>query len=448
MPLYTPGDFKREVQAGELEAWRSEFRRDYARLIHSAAFRRLGGKTQLYPGVEHDFFRNRLTHSLEVAQISKSIAIRLNNFEFKEDKIDTDLVEFSALAHDLGHPPFGHNGEKALDDCMKQWGGFEGNAQTLRILSRLEKYETPPNFSGVHNERGEDCRVGLNLTYRTLASILKYDKKIPTRSKREKIVKGYYNSEERLVEKIKKNILSIVDCSVHFKVIECYIMDIADDIAYSTYDLEDTLKAGFSSLMDILGISEELFDKIVEKMIEKIPSVLSGDVIEILNNMFSVYFVKADDITQQFKLNEMFSSNGYLRSQLTSRLVNQFMQGVRVDYNLEFPNLSKVYLEDSVLRKVEVLKHFTFQNMIMSSRLKVSEFRGYDIIRSIFKALDGSNGFLLFPDDYRQIYLSAKSETARKRVICDFIAGMTDRYAIEFYGRLKSESPQSIFKPL
>ena len=194
-PLYTPADRMREFQVEDGPPHRSAFRRDYARLLHSPAFRRLQGKTQLFPSVEHDFFRNRLTHSLEVAQVAKSIALRLNHYDryFQEHPIDTDLVETAALAHDLGHPPFGHNGERALDDCMKDRGGFEGNAQSLRILATLSKKE--PQASP---------EVGLNLTHRTLAAILKYDKPIPiVRKDDEDIVKGYYHSEKKLVKRIK-----------------------------------------------------------------------------------------------------------------------------------------------------------------------------------------------------------------------------------------------------
>jgi dGTPase len=177
--LYRPEDRERVVQStnkiDEKEKYRSCWRRDYARLIHSAAFRRLQGKTQLFPGGHSDFFRNRLTHSLEVAQIAKSIAIMINATyaEFKHNSIDTDLVETAALAHDLGHPPFGHNGEAALNDCMKNSGGFEGNAQTLRILAKLEKRETRSGAaSGVQHPilSGKDNRAGLNLTFRTLAA--------------------------------------------------------------------------------------------------------------------------------------------------------------------------------------------------------------------------------------------------------------------------------------
>ncbi len=140
--LYDENDYLREMPDDEaLDIGRSAFRRDYGRLLHCPAFRRLQGKTQLFPGHESDFFRNRLTHSLEVAQVAKGIALKINKTcpGFQDSPIDLDLVEFAGLAHDLGHPPFGHNGERALDDCMKNCGGFEGNAQTLRILSRVEK---------------------------------------------------------------------------------------------------------------------------------------------------------------------------------------------------------------------------------------------------------------------------------------------------------------------
>lgn len=143
--LYKSSDFERIVNLND--DYRHPFRRDYARIIHSPAFRRLQGKTQLFPCFESDFFRNRMTHSLEVAQVANSIAIYLekNNKYFEKNPIHPDLLNAVCLAHDLGHPPFGHNGERALDDCMKNSGGFEGNAQTLRILCCLEKKELRGN---------------------------------------------------------------------------------------------------------------------------------------------------------------------------------------------------------------------------------------------------------------------------------------------------------------
>ena len=147
-------------------------------MIHSPSFRRLQGKSQLFPEQETDFFRNRLTHSLEVAQIAKSIAIKLNN-DLENDgdsyRIEPDIVEFAALAHDLGHPPFGHFGEEVLDEKMIDCGGFEGNAQTLRLLTRLEKRWIIENTTFGIDKDGKDKRVGLDLTCRSIASILKYD---------------------------------------------------------------------------------------------------------------------------------------------------------------------------------------------------------------------------------------------------------------------------------
>ncbi|MGO1076616.1 dGTP triphosphohydrolase [Inquilinus sp. CA228] len=289
--LYKAPDQKRVVNinlaADAEEPYRSAWRRDYARLPHCAAFRRLQGKTQLFPSDESDFFRNRLTHSLEVAQIAKSIAIRINATEPKfsgSNAIDLDLVETAALAHDLGHPPFGHNGEYALDECMKKYGGFEGNAQTLRILSKLEKRQTKGvGLDSVSVKDELDNRAGLNLTYRTLASVLKYDQEIPRDSERRKDdngpVKGYYYTESDIVANIKKNVGALK--GQEFKTIECSIMDVADDIAYSTYDLEDAFKAKFLTPLSMLSCPDPLAisvaETITKRLKTKYPSIPASE---------------------------------------------------------------------------------------------------------------------------------------------------------------------------
>lgn len=255
------------ASGGNPEPYRDEFRRDYARIIHSPAFRRLQRKTQLFPGDESDFFRNRLTHSLEVAQIAKSIAMRLNHqireaFSDEYGVIDETLVEIAGLAHDLGHPPFGHTGEHALNECMHSCGGFEGNAQTLRIVTRLEKRQTE-QLSHQSNgadfkefAEGRDLRRGLNLCYRSIASIIKYDAPIPIITRDSSLNKGFYSTEAEFVVAVKKNVIGKdyddVIQQKKFKTVEMQIMDIADDIAYSTYDFEDALKAGFASPIDLL----------------------------------------------------------------------------------------------------------------------------------------------------------------------------------------------------
>lgn len=469
--LYVPSDYKRLLQTTE-GPHRSAFRRDNGRLIHSSVFRRLQGKTQLFPNYESDFFRNRLTHSIEVAQIGKGIAEWINSSVeyFKRYPIDRDLVETAALAHDLGHPPFGHNGEKALDDVMKNYGGFEGNAQTLRILTKLEKKTTlDQDFIPVKN--GDDRRSGLNLCYRTLAAILKYDAEIPShREPEDTLKKGYYYTERDIVEKIRLNVLG-GDADKRLKTIECQIMDIADDIAYSTYDLGDAFKGGFLSPLGILSSNEELINKVAEKS-----QVSASEVREILGKTYGQLFdgerikdlvrsASESGITDQFDItklavtsagteafdfSERICANGYFRTAHTSSLVDEVMAGVEVgEVDDQFPALTKVSLKPEIQKEVEVRKRYTYCAVIESSRLKVTEFRGYDIVKEIFEALidERRKGYNLLPDDYRQMYEGFQAEGLKKRVSCDFIAGMTDRYAVEFYARLKSENPQTIFKP-
>jgi len=284
LEFYRSTDFERMVpipDSGSPESYRSPFRRDFARVVHTPAFRRLQRKTQLFPGDESDFFRNRMTHSLEVAQIAKSIAIRLNylvaeKFGEKAGHIDTDLVELISFAHDLGHPPFGHTGEYALQEKMHEVGGFEGNAQTLRILARLEKRQTiqvGDTTDFVEFADGQDLRAGLNLSFRSLAGVLKYDNPIPRIAATSKLTKGYYASEEALVKKVKSAVLGEGHDTYTgtFKVIEMQIMDLADDIAYSTYDFEDALKAGFASPLDIiqqLNSNAEIRDAVAAKLFQ------------------------------------------------------------------------------------------------------------------------------------------------------------------------------------
>jgi len=444
------------------DEFRSAYRRDYARLLHSPAFRRLQGKTQLYPGHESDFFRNRLTHSLEVAQIAKGIALKLNYTDpfLQTNPIDCDLVEFAGLAHDLGHPPFGHNGERALDNCMKQWGGFEGNAQTLRIISAVEKKETRGDlFEGI-TQSGVDSRIGLNLTFRSLASVLKYDNEIPnSRKDHDKLVKGFYQTEKELVKKIRKNIAPGLPAKTKLKTVECQIMDIADDIAYSTYDLEDGLKGGFVDplmLLSIVRSNTELLKRVTEKVKNECPKAKIEDV---LSAIASTFKFSVDGKSQrergepdatpldEYKKSRLSSDNGYIRTALTSSLVNDFINSISIKIDKKKPALSKILMKPEVKLQVESLKHLNYEVTIMSPRLKLVEYRGYEIVKKIFKTFAEDDGYLLLPQDVRESYQRLKLEADKMRLICDFVAGMTDRYAIEFFGRL-NQGDQSIYKPL
>ena len=464
--LYTDDDRQRvmpEADPGALSG-RSAFRRDFGRLLHSPSFRRLQGKTQLFPGHESDFFRNRLTHSLEVAQVAKGVALRLNALErcFHDDPIDTDLVELAALAHDLGHPPFGHNGERALDDCMKRTGGFEGNAQTLRLLTVIEKKV----FSDAQGDSADTCgiapdgadrRLGLNLTYRALASVLKYDRPIPIdRLAGAALAKGYYASQSDLVKKIKAHVGKPPKGFKSFKTVECQIMDLADDIAYSTYDLEDAMKGGFSHPLAIrarLATDPGLVERIHAKVLREIPDATQAEVFQALQALFDLgsdgdagdpHFA----VLLAFNHSTLVAGQGNLRVGFTSNLVDKFVRGIRVE-PAAGPALrfSRVYLERPTQLEIESLKHLNYELMIMAPRLKVVEYRGYELVQTIFRALDEDDGHLLLPEDYRQMHARISSIEGRKRLICDFVAGMTDRYAAEFYGRLK-EAGASIFKPI
>ncbi len=476
--MYSEGD-KRRTRAipidrdFSVEDYRTPWRRDYARLLHSPSFRRLQGKAQLFPSMETDFFRNRLTHSLEVAQIAKSIAIKLNSDLKKMGHtylIEPDLVEFAALAHDLGHPPFGHFGEKALDELMINCGGFEGNAQTLRILTKLEKRELVPSADFGVSDKGLDIRIGLDLTFRSLASILKYDNKIPFRGgqrKKKGVVKGYYYTEEDIVKKIKRYV-SPNRGAKRFKTIECQIMDIADDIAYSTYDLEDSFKAGFIKPLDLIGSPDHLLRVISRKLKSRTRFVLStGEIKERIRDIFKDFKVKFEikgnaEITSEVLgdlyfmsleyangLSDLMAKNGYFRTRFTSRLVGSAIRQVSIKkFDKKNPALSRIELERDKLIEVEILKNFVFETQILSAKNQIFSKRSKEIVKTIFEALNDKDGNMLLPEDFKTIHESLKLRNDKQRAICDFIAGMTDSYAIEFYGRLKGINPQTIFKPM
>lgn len=471
--MYRRVDYRREVDApdGQEKAWRDEFSRDYGRVIHSASFRRLQGKTQVFPSRESDFFRNRLTHSLEVAQIGQGIAERLNH-DFADrlgpPGIDGRLCATAGLIHDIGHPPFGHNGEKALDKAMKPYGGFEGNAQTLRIVTRLEKKKR-------YKEAVDgDDRAGYNLCHRTIASALKYDKLIPAmRGEDEDIVKGYYLSENTIVDRVKASILDGYQLKQEetFKTIECSIMDLADDIAYSVYDLEDCLKVGILSPGEILSSEDKLLAKVAAKVSKELEyTVTTRDVLGVFLNLFAELADSDEDtdalpqdseptqeserdkllvtFAQMYLSSKKLGEDGYRRTKLSSELVHKFISGVELTVHEECKALSSVKLPKPLALVKEVLKQYTRAAAIYSPRVKIGEYRGSDLVGDIFEALMSDKGDLLMPDDVRAIIDSASDVNIKARTVCDFVAGMTDRYAMEFWARLKSDSAESMFKPI
>jgi dGTPase len=465
--LYTSLDWERiaDEESHRGDRYRSPARKDYARLLHSASWRRMQGKTQLFPGLDSEFFRNRLTHSLEVAQIAKSVALRLNIDKLVRApgrqawKIDLDLVEFAGLAHDLGHPPFGHEGEHALDNLMKPYGGFEGNAQTLRILSALEE-----KVRGGHPV----ASLGLNLTFRSLAAVLKYDQLIPkTRNAKAALCKGYYSEEAELVEFVKNAVSQSRRRPSKFKTLECTIMDVADDIAYSTYDLEDSMKAGFRTPLDLLGASDDVMERVLKSTNKNLQEegfarTEFQEVTDVLTELVE-YSGLYDELpvvahgpqtpADQAKISKSLlqaaratSEVNWLRTRFTSKLIGLFVDSVKVSVNPKNPPLSKAYLERPIRLRVELLKHLNFETMIRSHKLRIVAHRGREIVHTIFSAIVKNPDLL--PDHHLATFAKLPKKQERMRCICDFVACMTDKEAVDFYARLRSERHTTIFKPI
>jgi dGTPase len=488
--LYHKRDEAREKTLPDNDQpYRTNFRRDYDRILHSPNFRRLQSKTQVFPGNESDFFRTRLTHSLEVAQIASSIAIRLNAVEpfFAKTPINLDIVQSAGLAHDVGHPPFGHNGELALNKRMKKYGGFEGNAQTLRILTRLARRETTvPRFKLTQGT--DDRRIGLNLTARTLAGVLKYDQCIVPAEveKTEKPIKGYFLCENDKVQFIKKNVLgskwkNAVE-QYGFHTVECGIMDLADDIAYSVFDLEDAFAGGFLDPLSMLGAEMSFFDVVArdvnesrertkkKKRIHNGGQVSGQDVLDILVELFKDLFnpkgpgqadflapiTRAPDdprsyvpLTQRvFRSAKLTAEDNESRSDVTSRLVRTAIKSIKVvgKPNYEWPVLTQIRMDDEEEVKIEVVKSFVYNSVIHSPRIQVARVKGREIIETIFQTLNDDRDAEYFPSYYKPLLQKAQDAFHRARFVCDFIAGMTDRYATDFYLRLTGAVPPTIYK--
>ena len=252
-------------------------------------------------------------------------------------------------------------------------------------------------------------------------------------------------------------------------------MDIADDIAYSTFDLEDVFKSGFFNPFDILTASTKFYDEAALNVTHSMRSndydvfdYTRNDILYILSDVFKGLFdldalegveeLNKRELTAEefiflgsqfaYKVSKMLASNGFVRSRFMSKLINDSVQSIEFDPNDDIPALSKVRLKKVARERIEVLKRVAFQSQILSPKLKIVEYRGKEIVKKIFEVVSGEEGYWLLPDDIQLLYKVKDDDTHRARVICDFIACMTDRYAIEFYGRLTSENPETIFKPL
>lgn len=224
-------------------------------------------------------------------------------------------------------------------------------------------------------------------------------------------------------------------------------MDVADDIAYSTYDVEDALKGGFIDPLSMASIDNKLLDKIYNAMPNDL-EITKDEIQNILKDIFSDYIDFNADSTEIYRISKNITNNSLLRTKLTSKLVNSCIQNIELDLNLEVPIISKVYLNNEIRKQVEVLKKYILFKIIKSPKLNVLRYRGREIISEIFDILISSTpDESLLPDDIGAIFYNTQNTHEKARIISDYISSMTDRYIIELYNQFKSDPSAMIFKP-
>ncbi len=345
-------------------ATRTEFQRDRDRIIHSTAFRRLEYKTQVFLNHEGDLFRTRLTHSLEVAQIARSIARNL--------RLNEDLVEAIYLAHDLGHTPFGHAGQDALNECMKNYGGFEHNLQSLRVVDVLE--ERYGAFDG------------LNLMFET----------------REGILKRCSNEEARLLGDIGLRFLKNLQPSL-----EAQLANLADEIAYSNHDIDDGLRSGLLTVEQLEKV--DFYARHRHEVEAAIPGIGSRRAIhETVRRMINAQVVDAIGTSE-------------------SRIMDANLKTIDDVRNAE----PLIAFSDAMRTETSALKQFLYDHLYRHYRVNRMTSKARSIVAKLFDAFMTDPSML--PPDYQ---LGKGGSTDQARKIADYIAGMTDRYAVREYQRI------------
>ncbi|MBQ4811141.1 deoxyguanosinetriphosphate triphosphohydrolase family protein [Pseudoalteromonas luteoviolacea] len=409
---------------------RSPWQIDRSRIIHAAAFRRLQSKTQIMSIGVNDFYRTRLTHSLEVSQIGTGLLrhLKLQNPEF-DFFPSASLIETICLAHDIGHPPFGHGGEIALNYLMRHHGGFEGNAQTLRIVTKLEPYSNG---------------YGMNLTRRTLLGFIKYPAyieqlwhQIPSEEHNQRFIytqkwlpaKGVYSNDSDVFEWILSplcdsdkalfmsyNPLNEYKSKTIYKSLDSAIMEYADDIAYAVHDLEDAIATGTLSERDWYNYAMPAFKNIESPWLE--------------SNLTSI-------------THRLFSDDEPLRKDAIGELVNIFIINcalVERPEDFQEPLLKNtVKLSDEFEEILKVLKQFVYQRLIREPKMQQIEFSGQNMLIDLFDAFS-SDPMRLLPYTAQSNYQTAQNEQAQMRVLADYLSGMTDEYARRCHARLFGNS--------
>ena len=395
---------------------RGEFARDRARVVHSSALRRLGAKTQVLSPSGGDFARTRLTHSLEVAQIGREMAIDLG--------LNADMVDMACLAHDLGHPPFGHNGEKALDAWSRDFGGFEGNAQTLRLLTRIE----PKVITA------EGRSYGLNLTRASLDATCKYPWRrldaVAEVGADQSVKFGAYEDDLEVFEWLRQG------APAKQKSVEAQVMDFADDVAYSVHDFEDAIVSKF---IDVTVLADRASDS---ELLEKIGAWNGGkiskqDLASALERLrANPYWLTSFDHST-VGLGTLKNLTSALIGSLVSRTVDAIMDASPAESLVRFGSILVIPAE--VEAEISVLKGIV-SAFLMSheSRRPFYEWQR-NLLTELADALLASNGENL--DAFNSLAWSKAIDDAQKhRVIVDQIACLTDQSALTLHHRLCSSS--------
>ena len=349
---------------------RSPYQRDRDRIIHSTSFRRLKHKTQVFVNTDGDHYRTRLTHSMEVSQISRTLSRSLG--------LNEDLCETLSLSHDLGHTPFGHAGEEVLNECLKNFGGFDHNIQTLRIVTLLEnKYY---NFKG------------LNLTLETLDGLIKHNGPVKNLNLFDKIL-----NKEIFKNKINFN---------NYPSLEAQAASISDDIAYNNHDLEDGLRAALFDLDNLKSIP--LLSKIINSHKKKINNfrkeIIINQIIREIINLMVLDVIRTTNINlkkiKPRSIKDIYSNRQFI-----------------VDFS------------DEMKKNIKLIKTFLKKNMYNHKQVLVNTNNGKKIVRNLFHYFVNNQKKYMGDELFKNKPI--------ERAISDFIAGMTDRYAINIHDKIK-----------